>query len=284
METLAFGKAAYLSRQELVFDELNHYLNASAIGTSTTDNPGLGRSSSLPEAVNPTLSASDSATTGNDNISHRTPEFLDNTNPTPPPSGYSSKAVPKDSEPSALPVKPSIEKMFERFHQSPNGDFKPMSYNPFEVKHRRRTSKAQFKVLERAFMQNCKPSSSTRRILAAELSMTTRAIQVWFQNRRAKLKNQVSSGLDPEIVQAGITLAGYHIEAGARSFAAYTKAMIADLGEAECDGPACLPLLPAQAHDEQRNGGEVTALPCASPSRCQLNTSCHKRPCTSANA
>lgn len=48
---------------------------------------------------------------------------------------------------------------------------------------------------------------------------------------RAKLKNQLSAGLDPEIVQAGITLAGYHIEAGARSFAAYSKAMIDDLGE-----------------------------------------------------
>lgn len=52
---------------------------------------------------------------------------------------------------------------------------------------------------------------------------------------RALLKSklgQVSSGLDPELVQAGITLAGYHIEKGARTFAAYSKAMIDDLGEA----------------------------------------------------
>lgn len=48
---------------------------------------------------------------------------------------------------------------------------------------------------------------------------------------RRKL-GQLNSGLDPEMLQAGITLAGYHIEAGARSFAAYTKAMVADLGEA----------------------------------------------------
>jgi len=39
------------------------------------------------------------------------------------------------------------------------------------------------------------------------------------------------SGIDPEIVSAGITLAGFHIEAGARTFAAYSKAMIEDLGE-----------------------------------------------------
>jgi N12 class adenine-specific DNA methylase len=49
---------------------------------------------------------------------------------------------------------------------------------------------------------------------------------------RDKLKNQLNSGIDPEIVQAGITLAGYHIERGARSFAAYARAMIDDLGEA----------------------------------------------------
>ena len=48
---------------------------------------------------------------------------------------------------------------------------------------------------------------------------------------RKKL-GQVSSGIDPEIMQAGITLAGYHIEKGARTFAAYAKAMLADLGSA----------------------------------------------------
>ncbi len=48
---------------------------------------------------------------------------------------------------------------------------------------------------------------------------------------RAKL-GQLSSGIDPEIMQAGITLAGYHIEAGARQFGNYAKAMVEDLGQA----------------------------------------------------
>ncbi|MFG1462125.1 PLxRFG domain-containing protein [Xanthobacter sp. DSM 24535] len=49
---------------------------------------------------------------------------------------------------------------------------------------------------------------------------------------RSRLRgSQLNSGIDPEIMQAGITLAGYHIEKGARTFAAYAKAMIADLGE-----------------------------------------------------
>ena len=42
---------------------------------------------------------------------------------------------------------------------------------------------------------------------------------------------QLNNGLDPKILQAGITLAGYHIEKGARTFAAYAHAMVADLGD-----------------------------------------------------
>lgn len=43
---------------------------------------------------------------------------------------------------------------------------------------------------------------------------------------------QLNSGVDPEMLQAGITLAGYHIEKGARTFAAYARAMVSDLGDA----------------------------------------------------
>lgn len=106
--------------------------------------------------------------------------------PTPPPSGTSSKSVPKK--------KPQIEQMFETFYQSPNGEFKPTFYNPFEVKHRRRTSRSQFKILERAFIENCKPNAIVRKALAQELGMSVRSIQVWFQNRRAKLKTILKSG------------------------------------------------------------------------------------------
>lgn len=51
---------------------------------------------------------------------------------------------------------------------------------------------------------------------------------------RARLKaklGRVQSGLDPETMMDGITLAGYHIEKGARTFAAYARAMADDLGD-----------------------------------------------------
>ena len=51
---------------------------------------------------------------------------------------------------------------------------------------------------------------------------------------RKRLKSkltQANSGIDPEMIQDGIALAGYHIEKGARTFAAYGRAMVADLGD-----------------------------------------------------
>ena len=48
---------------------------------------------------------------------------------------------------------------------------------------------------------------------------------------RKKLRDQMNAGIDPELMQDGITLAGYHIESGARSFVDFARAMIADLGE-----------------------------------------------------
>ncbi|OMH81667.1 Homeobox protein HD-10 [Zancudomyces culisetae] len=69
------------------------------------------------------------------------------------------------------------------------GELKTAFYNPYQVKHRRRTTKEQFQVLESTFQSNNKPPAEVRREIAAKLSMTPREVQVWFQNRRAKEKN-----------------------------------------------------------------------------------------------
>lgn len=81
-----------------------------------------------------------------------------------------------------------ISIMFELFDQLPNSRFKSSHYNPFEVKHRRRTTTEQYRALETAFRGDTRPSLEVRRRLATELGMSNRAVQVWFQNRRAKLR------------------------------------------------------------------------------------------------
>ena len=51
------------------------------------------------------------------------------------------------------------------------------------------------------------------------------------RNRLRSKLGQLNSGIDPEFLIDGVTLSGYHIEKGARTFAAYSKAMIEDLGD-----------------------------------------------------
>ncbi|CEH18161.1 transcription factor [Ceraceosorus bombacis] len=75
-------------------------------------------------------------------------------------------------------------------------EFRTHYFNPFEVKHRRRTTKAQFKVLEGTFKETPKPTAAVRKHIAEELGMPTRAVQIWFQNRRAKAKASAKKDQD----------------------------------------------------------------------------------------
>jgi hypothetical protein len=51
-------------------------------------------------------------------------------------------------------------------------------YVPNEVKHRKRTSRAQLKVLEEVFRQDTKPNAALRKKLAKQLDMSARGVQV----------------------------------------------------------------------------------------------------------
>lgn len=55
-------------------------------------------------------------------------------------------------------------------------------------KKRTRTSPDQLRILQKAFSTDPMPNSSARMALAKRLGMNARAVQVWFQNRRAKEK------------------------------------------------------------------------------------------------
>lgn len=55
-------------------------------------------------------------------------------------------------------------------------------------KKRTRTSTEQLRILQKAFQTDPMPNSGARAALSKKLGMSTRAVQVWFQNRRAKEK------------------------------------------------------------------------------------------------
>lgn len=80
------------------------------------------------------------------------------------------------------------------------------------------------KKLEAPKAEPKNPKASTNTIFTEDAAEKARALL------RKKL-GQLNAGIDPEILQAGITLAGYHIEKGARSFAAYAKEMTEDMGD-----------------------------------------------------
>ena len=87
-----------------------------------------------------------------------------------------------------------------------------------------------FEIRERA---NTAPTAKPAPVVSENKIFTEDAAAKARELLRKKLNgSQINSGVDPELLQAGITLAGYHIEKGARTFAAYASAMIGDLGEA----------------------------------------------------
>lgn len=70
------------------------------------------------------------------------------------------------------------------------------------------------------------PQPTPNRLVSDDAAERARAIL------RKKLSGgTLNSGIDPELLQAGITLAAYHVERGARKFSAYAQAMVADLGD-----------------------------------------------------
>ena len=68
-------------------------------------------------------------------------------------------------------------------------------------KKRQRTSPDQLAVLERIFKGNHTPDQETRQRLSKELGMTSRRIQIWFQNKRAKIKKIQQSELKDDSIE-----------------------------------------------------------------------------------
>jgi len=59
------------------------------------------------------------------------------------------------------------------------------------LKKRHRKTEYQLRVLEEQFLLNPLPNKTVRDELGKKLGLTTRQVQIWFQNRRAKTRQQV---------------------------------------------------------------------------------------------
>ena len=65
-------------------------------------------------------------------------------------------------------------------------------------KKRHRTSTEQRNQLEKIFQSTKTPNQSLREHLASQLGMSPRRIQIWFQNKRAKLRKSVANAESPQ--------------------------------------------------------------------------------------
>jgi len=87
-----------------------------------------------------------------------------------------------------------------------NASFARVQHRPFhEVKRRRRLTPEETRRLTYVFLHHTtKPDAALRQRLAEELGMTARAVQVWFQNRRAKVKREQET-LDKDLEESSLT-------------------------------------------------------------------------------
>lgn len=98
-------------------------------------------------------------------------------------------------------------------------------------------SKEEFKKWIESSHRKTKPFSEYKSVKATEHKSSNRLVTderyaELKKRMQQKLRGQMNMGIDPEILAIGTEMAVYHIEKGARKFAEYAKAMIADLGDA----------------------------------------------------
>ncbi|KAL1920998.1 uncharacterized protein VTP21DRAFT_11633 [Calcarisporiella thermophila] len=92
---------------------------------------------------------------------------------------------PCSNSPPASPLQPSLET---------GGEDNPSLSAP-NPKKRTRTTPEQLAILEHVFAGNPMPNNRLRDELARRLSLPQRSIQIWFQNRRAKIKQMVKRAM-----------------------------------------------------------------------------------------
>jgi len=97
-----------------------------------------------------------------------------------------------NAEVKEIPSLPSnLTITYESDHCSDEDEEIPNS--PGSKRKRQRTSPEQLEYLENMFLSDKMPNQKTRNDLSAKLGMSSRRIQVWFQNKRAKLKRVPSN-------------------------------------------------------------------------------------------
>lgn len=85
-------------------------------------------------------------------------------------------------------VNPISSKREPTYYSQDERDYRRFGYMNASGKTRTRTTTEQLAILEQVCKTTVRPNKETRVRLAKELGMNQRQVQIWFQNKRAKLK------------------------------------------------------------------------------------------------
>ena len=94
---------------------------------------------------------------------------------------------------------------------------------------------AEFYLFDQDFVQPVQPSILKPLIpspFAKNTIFTADRVEAARARMREKFRGQISSGIDPELLADGLTIAGAYVEAGVRDFAEFSAKMVDDFGEA----------------------------------------------------
>ncbi|KAL2269000.1 hypothetical protein VTJ83DRAFT_3846 [Remersonia thermophila] len=119
-------------------------------------------------------------------------------------STHSMSASPSSKSPSLTPSTTASANPANKIVKSPNGS-KTQSKRPprkstltqqQKNQKRQRATQDQLTTLEMEFNKNPTPTATVRERIAEEINMTQRSVQIWFQNRRAKIKQLAKKSLE----------------------------------------------------------------------------------------
>ncbi|KAI8333627.1 hypothetical protein BC941DRAFT_516134 [Chlamydoabsidia padenii] len=97
--------------------------------------------------------------------------------------------------PTSKPITTIVDRSSSYVHHTPFSTDKQQQHKQedhdtiTQPRKRTRATPEQLSVLEKTFSVNPSPNNRVREQLSRELGMSERSIQIWFQNRRAKVKN-----------------------------------------------------------------------------------------------
>ena len=137
------------------------------------------------------------------------------------------RKLAEQSADAAIRLVVEINKAAEQEEGKPVFPLQHSIYAELEEVHARQTAEKQ----QSETADDSASSAGTAPEYGAQNKLVTTEQYEELKRRMREKLGQLNAGFDPEILSIGAQMAAYHVEAGARRFADFSRRMIADLGD-----------------------------------------------------